>query len=122
MARPPFEAYVASVKARYDSGEQNEDARGQMRRSVRRRCELEGVAPPEWAKARPLGRPWPKALTTPSLDPGPPVSFDPRLSAWRAAGVGRVVQVARHGVTLFEYGAPPRRFPSIEAAVAYART
>jgi hypothetical protein len=58
-------------------------------------------------------------LTIPyGLEPCTPVVMPPALSAWRAAGVGRLVHVCRQGVVLDEVGQPQRQFPTVDAAIA----
>ena len=90
-----------------------------LRYRVRVRCEAEGVPSPEWAATRKRGaagraRPAVPTLATPAALLEVPLA----LSAWRRSGEGRVVQVSSTGVVLHELGAAPRRFTSVEAAIA----
>lgn len=108
-------------------------AAASRRMRVRKRCQAEGAPVPDWAKPRePATKPpaptKPKRANRMVLKPkreatiAPAVrmlEIPPELSAWRARGYGRVVQIsARRGVILHELGGEPRRFKSVDAAVA----
>lgn len=56
-----------------------------------------GVAVPDWAAARSPGRTRTPAPPPRSDEPTVPIEVAPALSAWRAGGPGRVVNVRRDG-------------------------
>lgn len=93
------------------------DFADRLRYRVRLRCEADGAPIPEWAERRARGAAGEKRSPAPVASAAP-VSLPPELSAWRAAHPGSVVAVSRSGVALLEFGAPPRRFPTVEAAIA----
>lgn len=85
-----------------------------------------GTAAPGAPAAKP-GKAWRHRLTPrrgKAIDAAPsqPVELPAALSAWRAAGYGRCVELRRGSVVLHDYGAKPVKFGSVEAAsVAIAK-
>lgn len=105
--------------------------RSVVRYTARKRCELEGASVPEWAQEReappPPPRPrkhqrpvFPRTGPEPTHRAGPatPAQVPEELRAWRSRGEGRVVQLSGAAVVLHELCARPRKFPSVEAAIA----
>ncbi len=120
-------AYLEAQRAR--AAAQSPTAAASTRERVRARCRAEGAPVPDWASARsPARNPAGRGASIGAFgrrkagpNPAPVVrtiEIPPALSAWRAQGYGRVVQINTAGATLYEHGSAPRKFPSVEAAIA----
>lgn len=106
-----------------------------LRSRARRLAALLEVDVPEWASLKasaaqrqiatqkPASAPMPRRrargpLPAGSVGPGVDTTIPPELREWRARALGGIVQISRAGVVLHEFGAPPRRFKTVEAACA----
>lgn len=114
--------YLAGLRARLAT--QSPTAAASTRERARKRCLAAGAPVPDWAIAkqpavrrRSVGAFGRKAAPTPAPVANV-IEIPPSLSAWRSQGYGRVVQINAAGVALHEYGSAPRKFPSVEAAIA----